>query len=375
VAANKTILLAAGGTGGHLFPAQALASELGRRGWTVDLATDERADHYGQDFPARQMYILSAATITGRSPMALIRTAFRLTRGMFQAMSALRKSRPAAVVGFGGYPTLPPLMAARLMGIPTILHEANSVMGRANRFLAKRVAAIATSFPDVKYLEAAPSKVVMTGNPVRDAVVTAASKPYAYSSTDDLNVLVFGGSQGARVFSEVVPAAFQILDEPRRGQIRLVQQCRPEDMARVQAIYDDIGLTCELAPFFSDLADRIADSDLVICRSGASTVSELAVIGRPSMLIPLPHAIDQDQKMNAAILAEAEGAVVIAQDDFTPDRLARDLATFMDHPERLVAMAAKAKTIGRADAVTRLADLAISVATGAPAITHQGEAA
>ncbi len=351
-------LLAAGGTGGHLFPAQALAGELGRRGWTIDLATDERADRYGQDFPARAMHILPAATITGRSPIALARTALTLTRGTVQAFRLIRRLRPAVVVGFGGYPTLPPLVAATLLRVPTVLHEANAVMGRANRFLARRVTAIATSFPEVRYLEAQADKTTMTGNPVRAPVLQAAGSAYPdFGPQDRFRLLVFGGSQGARVFSDIVPEATGHMDPDLRRRIDLTQQCRPEDMERVRAAYDGLGVTAELAPFFSDMADRIAATHLVVCRSGASTVAELAVIGRPAVLVPLPHAVDQDQKINAERLAAAEGGLVIDQSEFTPERLAGILTTLIADPDRLQMLAANAQSIGRADAASLLADL------------------
>lgn len=362
---ERTILLTAGGTGGHLFPAQALAGELSRRGWTVDLATDERADKYGQAFPARTVHIIASETVRGRSPVALARTGFSLLRGTLQALGVLRRVKPAAVVGFGGYPTFPPMFAARLSGTPTVLHEANAVMGRANHMLAKGVAAIATSVPLRGLPAQLAAKVVETGNPVRPNVLEAAKKPYETASTDgEFRLLVFGGSQGARFFSDIMPDTLAALPDELRSRLKVVQQCRPEDMERVKAGYDKLGLTVELASFFTDLPQRIANAHLVICRSGASSVFELAVIGRPSILVPLPGAIDQDQSANARMLEAVGGAWMMEQRDITAEKLSDRLKELMSHSEELAAAAEAARAEGKPDAVSRLADLVEHIAGG-----------
>jgi UDP-N-acetylglucosamine--N-acetylmuramyl-(pentapeptide) pyrophosphoryl-undecaprenol N-acetylglucosamine transferase len=361
-----TILISAGGTGGHLFPAESLASELGRRGWTVDLATDERADKYGRDFPARAIHIIASQTIRGRTPLALARTALALGRGILQSLRLMRRIKPAAVVGFGGYPTFPPLLAATLAKIPTVLHEQNAVMGRANVRLSSRVQRIATSFPEVSMPEGARAKVVMTGNPVRSMVMRAASLPYNPPELHGpFKLLVFGGSQGARVFADLVPPAIALLPVGLRQRLSLVQQVRAEDMARVTEAYVNSGIAFDIAPFFVDLPDRIARSHLVICRSGASTVTELSVIGRPSIMVPLPGALDQDQAANARVLERAGGGWPFAQKDLTPQVLAHELAGLMNDPTALAAAAAAAHGCGRPDAVARLADVVESVAVKA----------
>ncbi|ADZ69775.1 undecaprenyldiphospho-muramoylpentapeptide beta-N-acetylglucosaminyltransferase [Polymorphum gilvum] len=360
-----TILLTAGGTGGHLFPAQALAGELARRGWSVDLATDERADQYGQPFPARTVHIIASETLRARTPVAMLRTALSLARGTAQAIGVIRRTRPAAVVGFGGYPTFPPMLAARLTGTPSILHEANAVMGRANRMLARGVKAVATSVPIAGLPEAIAARTEETGNPVRPAVIEAAGRPYCAPDPDGpFHLLVFGGSQGARFFSDLVPPALERLSEDLRRRLRLVQQCRPEDLERVRAAYDRLGVEAELAAFFGDLPQRIGAAHLVVCRSGASSVSELAVIGRPAILVPLPHALDQDQSANAAVLERAGAAWPVAQKDLDADRLAGDLARLMQAPKALAAAAAAARANGKPDAVARLADLVERIAAG-----------
>ncbi len=359
------VLLAAGGTGGHLFPAEALAVALARRGIEVDLATDERAVRYGGAFRARETHIIPSETVRGRDPMALARTASALGLGIIKAWRLLGRIKPVAVVGFGGYPTVPPMLAAALRWVPTVIHDFNAVIGRANRLLAPRVTAIATTFPDILDREPAlAAKATHTGNPVRPVVIQAAATPYEVPHhAGPLRLLIFGGSQGARVMSDVVPAAIATLDPVLRLQIEVVQQARDEDVARVNATYAKAGVvTAEIAPFFADLPARIAKAHLVISRSGASTVAELAAIGRPSILVPLPGALDQDQLANATVLARAGGAALLTQDAFTPDRLAQEIAALAADPARLVAMAAAARSVGTLDAADRLAELVMRVA-------------
>jgi UDP-N-acetylglucosamine--N-acetylmuramyl-(pentapeptide) pyrophosphoryl-undecaprenol N-acetylglucosamine transferase len=360
--APPLVLLAAGGTGGHLFPAQALAGALLKRGAIIDLATDARAAHF--KFPARTVHLIPSATLRGRNPVSLARTASLLTLGTAKAWSMLGRVRPAVVVGFGGYPTVPPVMAATLRGIPTVLHEQNGVMGRANRLLAARVTAIATGFPTLARLDPRlQGKITFTGNPVRAEVVAAAATPYAAPEADGkLRLLVFGGSQGARVMAEIVPAAIERLTADLRARLAVVQQARPEDLDTVRGIYARLGVAAETAPFFSDLPARLAAAQLVVSRSGASTVAELSAIGRPAVLVPLPHALDQDQFANAGVLEAAGGAIRIDQRDFTPARLAAEIAGLAGEPGRLGRMAQAAKSAGSIDAAERLAALVLKVA-------------
>ena len=356
---TKSVLLAAGGTGGHLFPAQALAEELARRGITVDLATDMRGDRYGTGFPARTVYRLPSATLGSKSPVAAARTAMLLGRGLFAAYKILGRLKPGVVVGFGGYPTFAPIKAAQVRGIPTLLHEQNAVLGRANRMLAKGVSGIATSFAQTKYLSPdLATKAHLTGNPVRSAVTAAAQRAYrAPESGGRLALLVFGGSQGARFFSEAVPPALALLPAEMRNRLDVVQQARAEDAEAVKAAYAANGITAEVSHFFADLPERMANAQLVIARSGASTVAELTVIGRPSILVPLPHAIDNDQLQNAGRLAESGAAWCIEQKDLSSQRLAQDIARLLGDPGLLTGAADAAKQLGRPDAVGRLADL------------------
>jgi UDP-N-acetylglucosamine--N-acetylmuramyl-(pentapeptide) pyrophosphoryl-undecaprenol N-acetylglucosamine transferase len=352
-------MLAAGGTGGHLFPALALAQELGRRAIPVDLVTDMRGDRYGGDFPARAVYRVPSATLASRSPSAVVRTSTLLLRGIVAAFRLLGQVKPGAVVGFGGYPAFPPLAAAKMRRIPTALHEQNAVLGRANRMLATRVSAIATSFEQTKYLEGpALARARFTGNPVRDQVVEWARRSYqAPAREGPVSLLVFGGSQGARFFSDALPPALSLLPPNRRDNLFVVQQCREEDLARVEGAYKSLGVRAHLATFFANLPEEMAKAHLIIGRAGASTIAELTVMGRPSILVPLPHAVDNDQLQNASRLAESGAAWCIEQAALTPDRLASALGRLLDAPQILADAAAAAKRQGRPDAVSRLADL------------------
>jgi UDP-N-acetylglucosamine--N-acetylmuramyl-(pentapeptide) pyrophosphoryl-undecaprenol N-acetylglucosamine transferase len=358
------ILLAAGGTGGHLFPAEALATALMKRGLRVRLVTDERAIRYSGLFSTDMIDVVPSETVRGRTPWALARTGAMLGAGTIKALALMQRLKPAAVVGFGGYPTLPPLFAAKLAGVPTLIHDSNAVLGRANRFLSTRVSAIATSLPGV--LDRDPTlagKTTVTGTPMRPAVLAAATVAYAVPGlTDPLRLLVVGGSQGARIMADVVPGAIERLEPALWSRMALVQQVRDEDMARVRAVYDRLKIKAELALFFGDLPARLASSHLVVSRSGAGTVAELAAIGRPSILVPLPGAIDQDQFANAGVLAAVDGAIRIPQDEFTPDRLAAEISALAAEPQRLAAMAQAARSVGRLDAAERLADLVGKVA-------------
>jgi UDP-N-acetylglucosamine--N-acetylmuramyl-(pentapeptide) pyrophosphoryl-undecaprenol N-acetylglucosamine transferase len=302
--------------------------------------------------------------VRGRNPLSLARTGITLLRGTAIAFTLIRRLKPVAVVGFGGYPTLPPLIAARLTATPRVIHDANAVLGRANRFLSRHASAIATALPGVLDRDPAlAGKTTTVGTPMRPAVLAAAAVPYAAPRAGEpFRLLVVGGSQGARVMSDIVPGAIERLDPALRDRLILTQQVRDEDASRVCAVYDRLGLDAELAPFFTDLPARLAANHLIVSRSGAGTVAELAAIGRPSILVPLPGSIDQDQFANAGVLADAKGGLRIAQKDFTSERLASEISALAAAPERLAEMAANARDIGRLDAAERLADLVAKVA-------------
>ncbi|MEW6768817.1 MAG: undecaprenyldiphospho-muramoylpentapeptide beta-N-acetylglucosaminyltransferase [Pseudomonadota bacterium] len=358
------IMLAAGGTGGHLFPAEALGVALMKRGARVRLVTDSRAIQYGGLFSRDLFDIVPSETVRSKTPWALARTGAMLAAGGVMALALLRKQKPRAVVGFGGYPTLPPLLAAKLLGIPTVVHDANAVMGRANKLLSRSASAVATSLPGVLDHDASlAAKTTMTGTPMRPAILAAAGVAYnAPDATGPLRILVVGGSQGARIMADIVPPAIERLEPSLWSRLMIVQQVRDEDMARVRAVYDRLKVNAELAPFFADLPVRLASSHLIVSRSGAGTVAELAAIGRPSILVPLPGAIDQDQFANAGVLQDAGGAIRIPQSEFKPDRLASEISALASEPARLADMAKNAKAAGKLDAAERLADLVVKVA-------------
>ncbi len=360
------ILLAAGGTGGHLFPAEALGHELKRRGYSVHLVTDSRAERFAGTFPADEIHVVPSATLSSKNPVAVIRAGWKLWTGLRAARRLISRLKPLAVVGFGGYPTVPPLIASTGMGVPTMIHEQNAVMGRANKALAKRVQAIAGGFLPEGQGELA-AKIMTTGNPVRPAVLAAAQVPYVASrGRDPFRLVVFGGSQGAQFFSSAVPTALSLLDASDRERLVVTQQARPEDQGRVNSCFAKLKAPVDVSPFFADMAERLAMAHLVICRSGASTVSEIAVIGRPSILVPYPYALDHDQAANAAALVATGGAQVVAQSELSPERLSAMIASAMKEPERLETMAAAAKRAGHPDAAVALADMVVAVAERRP---------
>lgn len=361
----STFVLMAGGTGGHLFPAMALAQELRRRGHLIHLMTDHRVTGYGDNFPAREVHIVPSATPSVSNPLKFASAAGVIVWGTGVAWNKLGGIGANAVVGFGGYPVFPPFLAARLRGIPGILHEQNAVMGRANRALARYASKIALSFATTQRTDAFASKVVLTGNPVRDRVRAVADMPYPELATDGpLRLVVFGGSQGARAFADLIPPAVAELPEAIRHRLRIVQQCRPEDLDRVAEAYRRAKVNVELQPFFADLPERMANAHLIIARAGASTVAELTVLGRPAVLVPLPGSIDGDQRNNAQVVDAAGGGWIVEQATISPPSLANRLASLFGDPATLKAAAAAAKSLGQPRAVEILADLVEATGRG-----------
>jgi UDP-N-acetylglucosamine--N-acetylmuramyl-(pentapeptide) pyrophosphoryl-undecaprenol N-acetylglucosamine transferase len=360
----SVFVLMAGGSGGHLFPAMALAQELRRRGHDIHLMTDHRVGAYGE-FPAREIHIIPSATPSVRNPIKFAGAAFTILGGVATARRTLRKLRPQAVVGFGGYPIFPPFLAASTLRIPGILHEQNAVMGRANRALAGRATRIALSFAGTLHAEAYAAKSTLTGNPVRDGVRAVASMTYPeLDRTGPLRLVVTGGSQGARALSDLVPPAVAALPDNVRQRLQIAQQCRTEDLDRVAEAYRQIRANVDLQPFFTDLPQRMASAHLVIARAGASTIAELTVLGRPAILIPLPGALDADQKNNAMLIDNAKAGWIMEQATISPPSLATRLASLFGDPATLQAAAAAAKSLGQPFAVERLADLVEATGKG-----------
>jgi UDP-N-acetylglucosamine--N-acetylmuramyl-(pentapeptide) pyrophosphoryl-undecaprenol N-acetylglucosamine transferase len=354
----QPIVIAAGGTGGHFFPAEALAAELVARGHRIVLMTDARSGGLSSPtFAGREQYIIRGAGIAGRGAWRGAKAVGSLAAGVVQARGILARIGAASVVGFGGYPCVAPIVAARLLRHRpvVILHEQNAVLGRANRFLAARADVLGLGFQDTKRVPAG-TRTEVTGNPVRPGITALAQTSYV-AATNRIRLLVLGGSLGARIFSDVVPAALRSLPDALRAKLSVVQQTRPEDLERVKAAYAADGIAAELSPFFPDVAARLVAAHLVIARAGASTVAELAVAGRPSILVPLPGAIDDHQSANARALAEAGGAWVVAQPQFTPEFLAERLGELLANPTGLTEAAVAARSQARPDAAARLADL------------------
>ena len=356
---TRILVIAAGGTGGHLFPAEALAQELSRRDWEIYLMTDERANRYGVSFPCQEIIEIPAATIAPRAPLRAIGAVARIADGFRRARNRLGQLDPEVVVGFGGYPTLPPLLAAITCGIATCIHEQNAVIGRANRIVAGYVDLIASTFPEPKRLpEKARGRMRVVGNPVRDMVLKQHNTSYhPPEPAGPFRLLVFGGSQGAKVFSDIVPPALAALDPGLRSRLQVVQQCREEDVERVSAAYTASGIDARIEPFFQDLPERMAAAHLVICRSGASTICELGVIGRPALLVPLPHALEGDQLYNARAFQDSGGGWLLPQETLTPEALRERMTDLDNEPDCLRRAAQDAETFGKPDAAKTLAGL------------------
>jgi len=360
------LVIAAGGTGGHMFPAQALAEEMLRRGWRVRLATDARGLRYSGGFAeAVERVELSSATFAQGGLAERLTAPFRILSGIRDAIRRFRADRPACVAGFGGYPALPALAAAWRLGLPRLIHEQNGVLGRVNRLFARRVDRVVCGTWPVANVPAGAG-LVHLGNPVRDAALAVTGQPYAPPDDGPVSLLVFGGSQGASVFSRLVPAAVALLPEELRHRMTVTQQVREGEEGPVRCAYTGAGVQAELAPFFADMPRRIADAHLVISRAGASTVAELTAIGRPAILVPYPHAMDDHQTANAAAMAAAGGALVAPEAELTAEALARHLRDVLTEPNRAAQMAASAKALGRPGASRDLADLVQALAEPAP---------
>lgn len=358
---GRCLVIAAGGTGGHMFPAQALAEAMLARGWRVRLTTDARGARYAGGFPrATEVVEVHSATFARGGLLARALAGPKIVAGILGAAAAMRRDRPDVVVGFGGYPTIPALGAAVLMGIPRLIHEQNGVLGRVNRLFAPRVAQVACGvWPTVL---PAGAHGLHVGNPVRGAVLERAGAPYIVPGDYPMSILVIGGSQGARILSDVVPAAIASLPEGIRRHLRIGHQARAEDTARVVAAYAAAGIDAEVRPFFDDLPTRMTEAQLVICRAGASTIADLTVIGRPSILIPFAAAAADHQSANARGLVAAGAAFVVPQGALTPASLAERIAAVLADPRAALHMSQAALAAGAPDATERLAGLVADLA-------------
>jgi len=358
-------VLAAGGTGGHMVPAHALAAELKRRGHGVLLITDERGARFPGLFEGVPVHILPAGRLGG-GPIGWLKAARAVVAGRGQAKRLYKDHRPDAVVGFGGYPAFPSLLAASAMNIPTVLHEQNAVLGRVNRLLAGEAEAIGTAFETVERLKPRfKQRTVLVGNPVRDSIARLGELPFPpFDEIAPLKILITGGSQGATVLGEVVPDGLGLLQPALRRRLQVVHQCRPDDIERVRKMYAELGIPAELMTYIEDMPEKLADAHLIIGRAGASTIAELTAAGRPAILIPFPAATDDHQTANAREMAGAGGARTIQQANFTPTVLARQIEAMAADPVALNNAASRALSVGRPHAARDLADLVERVGGG-----------
>lgn len=359
------VVISSGGTGGHMSPASALASDLIARGFRVELFTDVRGQKFQGMFKAIPVHVLKAGTF-GSGLSGKIKGVFYFLIGVLQAFFLLRRLKPDLVVGFGGYPSVPGVLAAQYIKTPTVLHEQNAIIGKANAFLAPRAERIALSLPQIHGLDQAEIlRSVITGNPVRPEIADLYLKPYTPLGLEgEMRILVMGGSLGATVFSEIVPHSLARLSVMDRKRLKVMQQCRASDIEEVRRVYAQAGIDATLVTFFDNVAEQLQRAHLVIARSGASTVAEVSAAGRPAIFVPYPHHKDQQQKMNADAVADSGGAWVMTEDGFTQESLHARIETFMQNPEILFHAAEKARAFGKPDAARKLGNVIVAVISG-----------
>ncbi len=362
---QKFIILSCGGTGGHMTPAQALGRDLLSRGYRVEVITDQRGAKYAPMFQGMRMHVLPSGTL-GAGISGKVKGLACLGAGIARAMKMLLKQKPDMVVGFGGYPSVPAVYAAQRLRIPTIIHEQNAIIGRANALLAPKAERIALSMPKVQGLDQAETlRAVVTGNPVRADIAALFMKPYPHVlEGGKLRIMIMGGSLGAKVFSDVVPAALAELSSDYRARLSIIQQCRPEDLARTRQAYEEAEIEAQCVEFIDDVASELETTHLVIGRSGASTVAELTTAGRPAIFVPYPHHKDQQQKMNANAVADNGGAWVMTEESFTAKTLLARIETFLQNPEALFRAAEKARDCANPDAARKLGNLVTALVSG-----------
>lgn len=345
----KTFILSSGGTGGHVFPAISLAEELHKRGHRVVMVTDQRGEFF-QDFPHfDKVYTLDIKRKNGLIKLASV------TLALWSALRIVSTEKPAAIIGFGGYPSIPAVLAGQLKRCITVIHEQNAILGRTNKFLCRFATKLAVAFPFTRHIPKNKTPVIV-GNPVRSAIIEASKTPYS-PPTDTFRLLVIGGSQGASVFSKVLPKAIALLSDELRNRLELVQQCRPELLTQTTEAYNKIGINFVVQPFFDDIPTLIANAHLIISRAGAMTISEVSIIGRPTLFVPLPSAMDDHQTENARLIQQEGGGWIIPENQLSPDSLARLLEKIMNMPNDLMRRSQKIRRVMRENAAQKLADV------------------
>lgn len=362
---KNLVIVAAGGTGGHVMPAAALARDLVSRGYDVEWISDERGEKFKNLFPGIPHHIVKSGTL-GAGLIGKVKGAMNLVLGLLQAKALISKKKPAAVVGFGGYPSFPAVKAAQDAKIPTVLHEQNAIIGRANLALAHQAERIASSVPNLHGIDKETSmRTVFTGNPVREEITALYTKPYPPLEMDGaLNVFVMGGSLGAKVFSDVLPQALKTLPEELRARLHITQQCREEYLEQTQQAYEEAQIDVKLMPFVEDVSGELEKCHLFIGRSGASTVAEITAAGRPAIFVPYPHHKDQQQKMNADVVADRGGAWVMIENSFTPEVVSERIETILRNPSKLFKAAENARECAKPDAARRLGNLVTELVSG-----------
>lgn len=356
------MIMAAGGTGGHMFPAQALSEAMLARGWRVKLSTDARGARYVGGFDERvAIEVVASATFARGGPLAKIAVPFRILAGLIMARRKMRDDRPAVIVGFGGYPSIPAVGAAWALGLPRLIHEQNGVLGRVNQLFARRVDAVACGTWPTQMPAGVTGQHV--GNPVRASVLRAAQTPYAPPNDGPMSILVMGGSQGARILSDIVPGAIAVLPQQIKDRLSVSHQARDEDHARVTRAYADAGITADVQPFFADVPDRMARAQLVISRAGASSVADISVIGRPSILVPLASAIRDEQTANARALVDAGAAILSPEALMTTQTLCAEITKILTNRQTASTMAQAAQSVAAPDATDRLVTLVETLAS------------
>jgi len=354
---DPILVLAAGGTGGHMFPAQAIAEEMVASGWQVKLSTDSRGARYCKNFPSGvEVMVISSATFSGRSIFGKLSVPLKIFYGVFQSLLWFTRNKPSCVVGFGGYPSIPAITAALILRIPTILHEQNGVLGQVNKLFAKKVDLVAYG---IARESLSSENSLYIGNPVRNSVLKFKASPYIPPGDYPINVLVIGGSQGAKIMSDIVPAALSLLSEKNKKNLRVAHQARTEDEDRVIKLYSEHNIDAEVSSFFDDVPRRISEAQLVISRSGASSVADIATIGRPSILVPLKSALRDEQSINAESMTSINSAISFAEDDFTQEKLSKCIAKFLASPKKAEAMAIAALKRSSKNSVQMMSELII----------------